>query len=143
MVTPATVDLQRCAILESMVKWFEDKKKVADAMTRGNPKLMINVDETQLQLRKKTALRKVLWLFKGSKNGARVTASERIDSHLTLFVGVSAAGDVMKPAVLISKYVNGFNSFARRRHSLLSCTQRLHEERYFLHCHERSLRQVR
>ena len=107
MVTPATIDLQRCAILESMVKWFEDEK-VVEAMTRVHPKLLINVDETQVCLRRK-ALHKVLWLMKGSKNSARVPADERIDSHLTLFVGVSVAGDVMKPGMLISKYVNGFN----------------------------------
>jgi len=47
--------------------------------------------------------------MKGSKNSARVPTGERIDKHLTLFLGISAAGDVMKPYVLISKYVNGFN----------------------------------
>jgi len=73
-------------------------------MTRIHPKLMINADETQVCLKRK-ALHKVLWPMKGSKNSVHVPAGERTDSHLTLIVGVSAAGDVMKPGVLISMYV--------------------------------------
>jgi len=56
MVTLATVDLQRCAILESMVKRFEDEK-VAETLTSVHPKLTVNVDDSQEHVRESIVLR--------------------------------------------------------------------------------------
>ena len=49
-------------VVYSLVEWFKDDK-VADALTKAHPKLLINADETQVCLRKNTS-RRVLWMNK-------------------------------------------------------------------------------
>ena len=107
MVKLATVDLARCAILERMVQWFSNEK-VEDCLTGVDRSLLFDADETQITLEEKTP-QKVLNLSKGKKNTALVPRANRASSHITLFLAVSAAGDVMKPYVLLSKFVRNFD----------------------------------
>ena len=99
MIKPGTIELLRCAIHDSMVKWFADPE-VREVMTGVNPLLLFNADETQITSNKKM-VKKVLWTDKKRKNDALVPAGERINNHLTLFIAISATGSVMKPSVLI------------------------------------------
>jgi len=105
MIKPVAIDLQRCAIYDSMVKWFKDPE-VQKALTTVHPLLLINADETQISLSRR-ALKKVLWRNQGKKSDAVVPAGERESNHISLFVAVSAAGEVMKPNVLIHEKPKG------------------------------------
>jgi len=131
MVKPKTIDLERCAIYSSMVRWFHDEK-VKEALTGVDPLLLFNADETQINLNSK-AVRKVLWIDQDERKNASVPAASRISSHLTLFLAVSATGNVMKPSVLIHENPKkGFNPLPSRDlvcyHSTNGCMEK---ERFY------------
>ena len=107
MVKPATIDVARCAVLDRMLEWFK-KAEVEESLTSVDSKLLFDADETQITLEEKSP-KKVLSLCKGGKNSAVVPHANRASRHITLFLTVSAAGDIMKPYVLLSDYVRGFD----------------------------------
>ncbi len=98
MVMPATVEMKRCAVLKKMKKWFEDPI-LKDVITGVDPDLLVNADETQINVDPHSR-KKVAWP-KNVKNKAIVPIGERSSSHLTLFVAVSAGGEVMRPSALL------------------------------------------
>ena len=107
MVTPATVDLQRCAIFDRMVDWFEDAE-VEHTLTSVDKMLLFNGDETYLTLNEKKP-NKILWRRKGCKNTAVVPRDRREQQHISVYLTVSAAGQIMRPFVFLSSLVKNFD----------------------------------
>jgi len=111
MVKPKAVDLQRCAIFERLLEWFDDEE-VKDSLTSVPDTLLFNGDETHIAMDENSP-RKVLW-FRGDKNDAAVPRLFHETKHLSMFLVVSADGHIMKPITLVSPYVRGFDPLNNR-----------------------------
>jgi len=98
MRVPKLIEAKRCVIFDTLKLFYEDPV-LRDTLSDKNlkPGLVFNADETQISLRAGGSLQV---LGKG-KDQPSVVADDRSTCHVTLFLIVSADGDVAYPAPVL------------------------------------------
>jgi len=106
MVKPVTIDVRRCGILKELKEWFQNPS-IRKVLTNVPPSLLFNADETDIS-RKCGGFQKVCVPQKKQK--AAVVGKDLNQNHMSLFLIVSAAGQVVKPYTLIHQAAREFST---------------------------------
>lgn len=96
MRAPKVIDAKRCIRYETVYNWYHNQD-IVDILTSVHPAFLFNADETEIN--RKGGAPGLVACKEGEQ--ACLVVEDRTGSHVTMFLVISAVGEVMVPSVVI------------------------------------------